>query len=138
MLEPAKPAKPEVKPDDTTTADDTPQQPSASDNPTNPNGVATNPSTPSTGGQTTTGGQSQTGSGTTTGKYTNIPEAELNGYSAAQVANWVFKSFPPDGISWNYQALTDYYSWLDAKDANFRSLVNGHLSVMGWTAGVSN
>ena len=135
MLEPA---KPEVKPDDSTTADDTPQQPSTPDNPTNPNGAATNPSTPSTGGQTTTGGQPQTGSGTTTGKYTNIPETELNSYSAAQVANWVFKTFPPDGTSWNYQALTDYYSWLDAKDANFRALVNGHLSVMGWTAGVSN
>lgn len=140
LLEPAKPV---VK--DNATNNNDQQTPTAPTNPTNPNGTATNPATPSNGGQTqppsngsqtNNGNQGQTGTVTpATSKYPNIPESELNTYSAAQLANWVFKTFPPDGSTWNYQALTDYYSWLDEKDADFRALVNGHLSVMGWTTG---
>ena len=33
----------------------------------------------------------------------------MNKYSAAQVANWVYQTFPPDGTNW------DYYNWLEAK-----------------------
>lgn len=91
-----------------------------------------------TGSSGSTGG---TNSGTSSGSnsnsaYQHIDEAALNGFSAAQVANWVLNNFPPNGANWDYQALGEYYDWLDdkgKKDATFVATVNGYLQTMGWS-----
>ena len=89
--------------------------------------TTTQPTTPSTTTPTTTTPT------TTPSKYTAINESMLNGYSAAQTANWVYTTFPPNSSNWNYQALGEYYSWLDDKGYDYASAVKGYLSVMGWS-----
>lgn len=91
----------------------------------------------SNSGENTSSGATAGDNAPSSSKFKHIDEAALNGFSAAQVANWVLNNFPPNGTNWNYQALGEYYDWLDAKgkkDATFVATVNGYLQTMGWSS----
>lgn len=74
-------------------------------------------------------------SATTTPTSTNSVKAELDTMTSSDVANWVFREFPPDSNNWDQDKLADYKAWLAAKsktDKNFVTEVNSFLSLMGW------
>lgn len=68
---------------------------------------------------------------------TTVQLPDLSHMTAAQVANWVYATFPPSESNWDYALLTAYYNWASAKqnsDPSFISSINGYLSIMGWAA----
>lgn len=132
--EPEKPAATTPDPDDTTP---TPSVPVGTVDPDTGSVINPTPNpTPSQPPTTTTPNSGGNSTPTSSDKYPHIDETLLNGYTAAQVANWVWDKFSPNNASWDYQALSDYYSWLEEKgksDSSFVSDVNGYLQIMGWT-----
>ena len=124
---------------ETSKKDEAEEPADASDQNTTPAAPAdTVPNTSATTPGTQPSGNAATGSGeqTSSGKYPHLDEAAMNKYTAAQVANWVYQTFPPDGANWDYQKLSDYYNWLEAKgktDSAFVSSVNGYLKAMNWS-----
>ena len=100
-----------------------------------PNGGSGLPSTytPSTGylqptqPQTTPAPSTKSPSG-------KLDYAELNKSTAAEIANWAYKTFKP-GTTWDQTALTEFYDWLDEKgekDSEFKANVLTYLEIMGW------
>lgn len=89
--------------------------------------TSTPTSTPST--------QTKTTSNTATSANSNSVKAELDSKTSSDVANWVFKEFPPDNNNWDQEKLKDYKAWLAAKNKTDKAFVNEvttFLSLMGW------
>ena len=92
---------------------------------------ASTPTIPQTYVQPNTGSPS---AATPTVNASGLP-ADMDSYSAAQVANWVYATFPMsrDWTIAEYSKLTAYYDWLNKKPASFSETVSGYLDLLGWS-----
>lgn len=73
---------------------------------------------------------------TPSSKYKHIDAAYLDGATAAEVANWVYETFPTTAGGWETDKYNEYKSWIAekrAKDATFAGKVDSYLNIMGWT-----
>lgn len=130
-------------PDDETTPEQTGTESGAQTEqptPSTPDTSTSGGTTTTTPPQTTTTQPSTNSSSDTSQSASQTTTAQLPDLShmtAAQVANWVYATFPPSESNWDYALLTVYYNWASAKqnsDPSFISSINGYLSIMGWAA----